>query len=831
MSAFEERRDGPRSPRPNDGGVVDDRKAMDTHVTAFAESGIASPRRLAIVTPWFGPDLRGGAEQQAWQLATRFAARGHTVDVLTTCCRSFFDDWGINHLPAGPHDDAGGFTVMRFPVLPRDRERFDRFNARLLAISRSRLRPGVSPVSDKEGEIWAQENINSNALREYLRAHSNDYDAFIFLPYLYGTTLNCLPLVAARAWLQPCLHDEVYAYLPEVADAIHAAKGLLFISEGEAETAARLFGPSIWSKGVLVGAGVEFEHLDQRGEETRPILEEKRYVLFLGRRDPGKGIRFLLDAFAEFRRSRPESDLTLVLAGPGERDYGDKCARIIDLGSVSEPIKRSLLRGCLALCQPSTNESFSRVLFEAWYGGKPALVHGDCLATRIAVEKSGGGWIAASLDEWSRMLGVIDELPASRLQEIGTCGASFAKTASDWDIVISRYEESLDRFIEDGRKRVQGKTRPARAIHQLLPGLAYGDAISNEALFIRDELRRLGFGSEIFVHSADPRLQAECHSFAAMPMERSEALMYHHSIGSEVTAVAARYDRPKCLIYHNITPPEFVAPYRPDFARLLRNGREEMWSLAPAFPLSVGDSSYNAVELEIYGFRDPGVLPLPVDPATWAQQADPDLMSRLQDGTRNLLFVGRVAPNKRQHELVEAFSRYRRLDDARLILVGHCGRHDPYPDYVRTRIEQLGLERHVWLVGHCSTEELHAYYRSSHLFWSMSEHEGFGVPLIEAMWFDVPVLAFRSTAVPETLGAAGVMFDSKTDLVSLARLAFELASESERRREVILAQRLRRTKCTRNAARPLLHRLVEQLIGNTSSVTARQAAMAAGAHS
>src|SRR5438874_1170884 len=117
-------------------------------------------RRIALVTPWFGAQLRGGAEQQAWQLATRLARRGHAIEVLTTCCRSFFANWSENHLAAGVSNEDG-IVVRRFPVSSRDQEAFDRLNAELLAVPRDQLRPGVSPVTPERSTIWTRENINS----------------------------------------------------------------------------------------------------------------------------------------------------------------------------------------------------------------------------------------------------------------------------------------------------------------------------------------------------------------------------------------------------------------------------------------------------------------------------------------------------------------------------------------------------------------------------------------------------------------------------------------------------------------------------------------------
>ena len=148
---------------------------------------------IAIVTPWFGPELKGGAEQHAWQIATRLAARGHDVEVLTTCCKSFADDWSQNFYKEGQTDESG-VLVRRFPVDPRNLQQFDKLNSSLL--SSRLLKPGVSPTDDQGNAVWRDENINSDAMEQYLATRQADYHAFIFLPYLYGIVLRGLPIVA-----------------------------------------------------------------------------------------------------------------------------------------------------------------------------------------------------------------------------------------------------------------------------------------------------------------------------------------------------------------------------------------------------------------------------------------------------------------------------------------------------------------------------------------------------------------------------------------------------------------------------------------------------------
>jgi glycosyltransferase involved in cell wall biosynthesis len=345
----------------------------------------------------------------------------------------------------------------------------------------------------------------------------------------------------------------------------------------------------------------------------------------------------------------------------------------------------------------------------------------------------------------------------------------------------------------------------------LLPDIVYGDAISNQAINIRDYLRGRGYASEIFVKRREARMEGEARLFDPALIAPANALLYHHSIGSELTAFAVEHAGAKCLVYHNITPAAYYEPYRPGFAWMLETGRAHLPRLAPHFACSVGDSAFNAAELAACGFESPGVLPIICDPAKWNLRADAALMDRLQDGRINLLFVGRIAPNKKQDELIEAFAEYRQLDArSRLIIAGEGRASDFYYTRLVRLIAALDLSEHVIITGQITEAELLAYYRTAHLYWSLSEHEGFGVPLVEAMWFDVPVLAYRSAAVPETLGEAGLMFDSKDDLRAAARLAKLLTRDDENlRRRVAAAGRARREAFTPASVR----RVLDELIG------------------
>jgi glycosyltransferase involved in cell wall biosynthesis len=762
---------------------------------------------IAFIIPWFGASLKGGAEQHTYQVAKRLADRGHDIEILTTCCRSFYDNWSDNHLPAGLSQE-GNLKVRRFKVKPRNQQVFDAVNYQL--IQTNQWQRGVPPVDETSAADFCAQNINSPDLLAYLQANHDRYAHFVFIPYLYGPILNGLPLVADRAILNPCLHDESYAYLSQVETLFHQAQSLLFISEGEALLAEQIYGPCVPAKSYVVGAGAENELL-QPSDWVAPKGCPDRFILCLGKRDQHKNTYMLIDAYQAFRQANPKSDVKLVLAGPGDASFHTDVADVFDFGLVSEAEKAYLLQNCLALFQPSQNESFSRVMVEAWFVKKPVIAHRDCLATATAVKSAHGGWTAGSHTEWVDAFSKIDHLPAEQYQEYGQSGFNYAQTKATWNKVIDAYEVALN-LRSAAPPATISKTPKLKAIHQLLPNLAYGDAISNEAITIRDHLRDQGYASEIFVQHIDPKIIHEGSPYVEGKIGPQAGLIYHHSIGSGITQAAITHPGPKCLIYHNITPAKFFEQYRPEFAAILEQGRIDLKDLAQHFPLSVGDSSYNALELKESGFQNPGIFPLIIDPQKWNHPSDRELMRSLQDGRKNLLFVGRLAPNKRQDELLEAFSHYLTMDDqARLILIGYAADTDPYYIHLMNTIERFHLQPYVVMPGHVNEAQLMAYYRTADVFWSMSEHEGFCVPLIEAMWFNLPVLAYGCTAIPETMGQAGIQLTDKTDLVRVAAVAKVLAHDPRLRSSVIAAQQQQRLTFSVESVYQKLDQLTNQL--------------------
>ena len=343
------------------------------------------------------------------------------------------------------------------------------------------------------------------------------------------------------------------------------------------------------------------------------------------------------------------------------------------------------------------------------------------------------------------------------------------------------------------RRGAAAKPSGRRQIHQLSVSAARGDAIGNEVLQIRDALRAAGHRSEIFVDLVDPRLASEVRPFQEYRelSNPQNIVLLHYSLGSKVSALARSLSDRLVLIYHNITPAEWFAPYNIGLARNCQRGRLELSSLAPHCCLALGDSEYNRLELESLGFDPTGVLPLILDLSRLDRPADPLVEQQFEDGCTNLLFVGRIVPNKRFEDLIRCLAYYRRYIDrrVRLILVGEFLTFAPYYDALHHLIERLGLDE-VHFTGHVSEAELNAYYSVAHCFLCLSEHEGFCVPIFEAIHRSIPVVAFSAAAVPYSTGEGVLLIDDKDPAAVAETVALVLHDTPMRRRLLARQQRI-----------------------------------------
>ena len=327
-----------------------------------------------------------------------------------------------------------------------------------------------------------------------------------------------------------------------------------------------------------------------------------------------------------------------------------------------------------------------------------------------------------------------------------------------------------------------------KAVHQFHPALTTGDGVSSGMLFARRLLRELGFASEIYCERAPPGMDQGLLPLSSLALDEEQLLLVHHSLGYDNAAWLNDVRTPKVLVYHNITP-EHLLPPNSEIGLCARLGREQLTAWAGDYLGAIGDSDTNSDELRAANYRNVLTLPLLVDTervrgAPW----DASVAARLR-GAFNLLFVGRICANKRQLELIEVLAEFMRYTDqpTRLILAGGVTSHD-YLQQVEARIRELGLQDNVVLTGKVPAATLTALYRNADAFVSMSEHEGFGMPLIEAMLFDVPVLAHAASSIPGTMGEGGLL-TSHNDPAGMAATLHMLLTEPALRRRTIAGQR------------------------------------------
>ena len=321
-------------------------------------------------------------------------------------------------------------------------------------------------------------------------------------------------------------------------------------------------------------------------------------------------------------------------------------------------------------------------------------------------------------------------------------------------------------------------------VFQLTENLLPGDAISDEALALDTALRSLGYETKLFTAADRVGRGAPSPHRLTQSLREDDLLLFHFSTGSSLNDLFAACPCRRAIVYHNITPAEYFDPWDARLADRCRMGRDQLARIVPELDLAVADSEYNAAELKRLGCGRVFVLPVLFDARRVRTEPDDKMLKRLSDGKKNLLFVGRKAPNKRIEELMLAADYYAAGGrDVRLILCGdesltrYCAALRELRDKLKAEI--------VWL-GRVSESELAACYRAADAFLCLSAHEGFCVPLTESMRFRVPIVAAKSSAVGETLGDAGLLLEEAT-LPAIARALDAVLFDENIRAELLSA--------------------------------------------
>jgi len=383
--------------------------------------------KIALVTPWYGENLPGGAETYCRKTAENLQKGLIDIEILTTCVKEFNSDWNNNFYKEGLYL-VNGIPVRRFSVRMRNTSLFDRINYKLLY---------NEYVSYEEEEIFIQEMVNSNALYAYIRDHGSDYDFFLFIPYMFGTTYYGSFLHSQKTILIPCLHEERYAHMLLYRSMFENAKGIIYLSEPEKRVGDSLFNIRNYQKVLGGGIDTQYDFNPKRFRNKFSISGD--FILYVGRRELGKNVPLLIEYFCQFKRNNSESPVKLLLIGSGVVDIPyDYQSDIIDLGIVSDQEKYDAYSAATLLCQPSINESFSIVIMESWLCGTPVLVHGGCAVTKDHCIKSNGGFFFNDYDEFEKNISFFLKNPEKN-HEMAKSGKEYVESNYSWTNIIKKY--------------------------------------------------------------------------------------------------------------------------------------------------------------------------------------------------------------------------------------------------------------------------------------------------------------------------------------------------------------------------------------------------------
>lgn len=325
------------------------------------------------------------------------------------------------------------------------------------------------------------------------------------------------------------------------------------------------------------------------------------------------------------------------------------------------------------------------------------------------------------------------------------------------------------------------------SIHQFTPSIADGDGVSGGVLWTADILREFGFNSSVYANHIDPKLKDKVLHIDSYVPSPDNVLIYHHSIGHEHHEQILAFADKKILCYHNITPSHFFKN-SPHLQQACDLGRKQLASSTKAFVASYADSEYNSKELRAFGYPNPILIPLLVDITKKNLTRPNENIIKNYSQTFTILFVGRIVSNKSQEMLIETIYYLKKLLSLKLklILVGSTS-EQAYFDYLKKLVVSLKLEDNVLFAGKVSQEDLAAYYSAADIYLSLSDHEGFSIPIIEALSYDTLTIAYSTCALPDTLGEQGIIDFKSPDLV--AKYIYDIINDPILRANILKRQK------------------------------------------
>ncbi len=348
-------------------------------------------------------------------------------------------------------------------------------------------------------------------------------------------------------------------------------------------------------------------------------------------------------------------------------------------------------------------------------------------------------------------------------------------------------------------------------IHQILPTFSPGDAIGNEVIEINKTLRKWGYESQIYAENVHPKMNAKKHFEYDKVSSKDNVLIFHFSIGSEISHYVKKLPDKKIIRFHGITPEKYLYGINDYIQHLLVRGKEELNLYPELTDLALANSRYTQLELSNLGFKHIEIFPLLLDLNIYNKSPNESILSKFDDDYVNILFVGRIIPQKNQHIILKIFSYYKLINPrSRLFLIGNFEGCENYLYLLQEIIRKLKL-KDVYIPGKVSMDELFSYYILADIFLCMSEWETFCVPLVESIYFDTPVLAYNCTAIPDTLGNSGILIN-KLNSYEIVEMIDLVVHDEVFRNKIIQKQKERLKNFERPNIENLLKGYIQQVI-------------------
>lgn len=409
--------------------------------------------RILYTVQRYGEEIVGGSEAACRMFAEQLAARGHQVEVLTSCARRY-TDWADEYPPGST--TINGVTVHRLPVVA------ERSHAEFAPLNDWTIH-GPWPVPLAQQRRWAEVmGPRLQGQRRWLSERAASFDAVIHMTYLYSTTTSGLPVTAGRVptILQPTAHDEPALWVRHLDTLFRLADAFLYFTPEEREIVERRF--AMPTAGRVAGIGMElFERADPSALRQRLGLSTAPYLVYVGRIDPAKGAVEAWKFFDAYKRRRP-GPLKLVMVGDPVVDLPAH-PDVIFAGFLDEADKRAALSGSLALLQPSYFESFSIVLCESWLQCRPALVQGASEVLAGQARRSSGALAYRGFAEFEAALDLLTDRP-QLADAMGSSGRDYVVRTYAWDTVIAQVEQTIE-LARDRHHSRAGQRFSAAGVH------------------------------------------------------------------------------------------------------------------------------------------------------------------------------------------------------------------------------------------------------------------------------------------------------------------------------------------------------------------------------